>query len=345
MQQTNLCGITLKNPLGITGFDKDGDAIRGLHKLGFGFVEIGNVCPDEQSGNEKPRVFLLEEDEAIINRYGFKSKGEFDSHHIQNLLKTLINCLIGHEYVVPQMRRLRKLDYKEVIGINLGKNSWTDSLHDYTLSVTLGVKVFSPTANYLVVNISSPDSKEMRKSENLKEILKEVIRARLLFDEEKQRPIFIKLSPDLSLDELKDIVDVTRKKECKIDGFIISNTTIGRMEFNLRSKHQAESGDLSGKPLREKSTKMIEDVYKLTNGKTVIIGAGGISSGQDAFEKILAGASVVEIFTSFMYHGPPVVVKIKRELNDVLLLNGYKNVSEAVGKGVQLNKKLKFVFW
>ena len=164
-----------------------------------------------------------------------------------------------------------------------------------------------------------------------------------MFDVEKQRLIFVKLSPDLSFDELKEIVDVTKKKECKIDGFIISNTTTDR-DNNLKSKHQTESGGLSGKPLKEKSTKMIEDVYKLTNGKSTIIGVGGISSGQDAFEKILAGASVVQIYTSFVYHGPPVVTKIKRELNDILVQNGYSNVSKAVGNGVKLNRR-RFFFW
>lgn len=241
------------------------------------------------------------------------------------------------------MRHLRrKLYYDEVIGVNMGKNKFGDAMHDYPM----GVKVFSPTANYLVVNISSPNTpnlRDMQRKENLRELLKEVLKARLLFDEEKQRPILVKLSPDLSYEELKEIVEVTKKKECKIDGFIISNTTIDR-DPNLKSKHSAESGGLSGKPLKEKSTKMIEDVYKLTNGKYVIVGVGGVSSGKDAFEKILAGASVVQIYSSFIYHGPPIVTRIKRELNDILLENGYKNVQEAVGKGVAL-KKSKFFFW
>lgn len=241
------------------------------------------------------------------------------------------------------MRYLRrKLDYKEVIGVNMGKNKSSDALHDYSM----GVKVFSPTASYLVVNISSPNTpnlRDMQHKENLRLLLKEVVKARLLFDIEKQRPIFVKLAPDLTHDELKDIIDITKRKECKVDGFIISNTTIGR--DNLISKHREEIGGLSGKPLREKSTKMIEDVYKLTNGKMVIIGVGGISNGQDAYEKILAGASVVQIYTSFIYHGPPVVTKIKKELDEILVQNGYRNVREAVGKSVKLEKKFRFFFW
>lgn len=224
----------------------------------------------------------------------------------------------------------------------MGQNKFGDALYDYPM----GVKVFSPTANYLVVNISSPNTpnlRDMQRKEKLKELLKEVLKARLLFDEEKQRPIFVKLSPDLSYLELKEIVEVTKKKECKVDGFIISNTTIER-DPNLKSKHSAESGGLSGKPLKEKSTKMIEDIYKLTNGKYAIIGVGGVSSGRDAYEKILAGATVVQIYSSFIYHGPPIVNRIKRELNEILLENGYANVQDAVGKGVEL-KKSKFFFW
>jgi dihydroorotate dehydrogenase len=334
----------LTNPLGIAaGFDKDGEGIEALHKIGFGFVEIGSVCPDEQRGNEKPRVFRLEEDEAVINRYGFNSKGELGSPLYGDQKFHISISLSGHEFVVPIMRNLRrKLEYQGVIGINMGKNKWADAMQDYPM----GVKVFSPTANYLVVNISSPNTpnlRDMQKKENLRELLKSVHEARLLFDEEKQRPIFVKLSPDLTFAELKEVVDVTKRKDCKIDGFIVSNTTIDR-DLNLKSKHQAESGGLSGKPLKEKSTKMIEDVYKLTNGKMTIIGVGGVSSGQDAYEKILAGASVVQIYTSFVYHGPPIVTKIKKELSEILVQNGYENVSEAVGKGVKLNRK-KFLFW
>lgn len=222
----------------------------------------------------------------------------------------------------------------------MGKNKFGDALYDYSM----GVKVFSPTASYLVVNISSPNTpnlRDMQRKENLKELLKEVIKARLLFDEEKQRPILVKLSPDLSYDELKEIVEVTKKKECKVDGFIVSNTTIDR-DLSLKSEHKMEIGGLSGKPLKEKSTKMIEDVYKLTNGKCVIVGVGGISSGKDAYEKILAGASVVQIYSSFIYHGPPIVTRIKKELNEILLENGYKNVQEAVGKGVATKKSRWF---
>ena len=254
---------------------------------------------------------------------------------------------LGHEFVVPKLRYLRrKLSYPETIGVNIEKNKWSharlDALHDYSL----GVKVFSPTVNYLVINVTSsfePKLTTKEGKEYLRDILKEVLKARLLFDEEKQRPIFVKLSTDLSSEELKEIINVTKRKECKIDGFIISNTTLDRSP-NLKSQHRFENGGLSGKPLKEKSTKMIEEVYKLTNGKVSIIGVGGVFDGKDAYEKILAGASVVQIYSAFLYHGPPVVKKIKRELNEILLTNGYQSVSETVGKGVKLERKFKF-FW
>lgn len=242
------------------------------------------------------------------------------------------------------MRHLRrKCDYNEVIGVNMGKNKMGDALYDYSM----GVKVFSPTANYLVINLddtNTPNLREIQKKENLVLLLKEVRTARLLFDEEKQRPIFLKISPDLTYEELKDIIEVTMKKECKIDGFIISNTTVDR-DVSLQSKHGVEEGGLSEKPLKEKSTKTISDVYKLTNGKMTIIGVGGVASGRDAYEKILAGASAVQIYSAFIYHGPPVVTKIKRELNEILLQEGFKNVAEAAGKGVALQNKSKFFFW
>jgi dihydroorotate dehydrogenase len=204
----------------------------------------------------------------------------------------------GHEFTVPKMRALRRREeYDGIIGINIDRNK----KHDLVKDISYGVKVFSPVANYLAVNIERNLSKE-----TLRELLIEINAARMLFDPEKQRPIFLKLSPDLSSDELKDIVKIVSEKNCKIHGFIISNGTSDR-NLDLKSKHQIEEGELSGKPLKEKSTKMIEEVYKLTKGKITIIGVGGICSGKDAFEKILAGASAVQIYTSFIYHGPPVI--------------------------------------
>lgn len=313
--------IFLKNNIGIAaGFDKNGEAVEGLDKLGFGFVEIGSVTPLHQAGNQKPRVFRLEADEAVINRYGFNSD--------------------GHEKVwhnLQQLRANRRFD--GIIGVNLGKNkSSEDANKDYVD----GVKLFAPVADYLVINVSSPNTpglRQMQQKDSLKDLLSEVVKANRSLDFPK--PIFLKLSPDLTEAELKDICTIIKKKECKIDGLIVSNTTVDR-SMVLNSPLQTEEGGLSGKPLKEKSTKMIEDVYKLTKGEVSIIGVGGVSSGQDAYEKILAGASAVQIYSSFIYHGPPIVTSVKKELDELLQRNGYANVSDAVGKGVSHEKKSWF---
>lgn len=314
----------LRNPVGIAaGFDKNAEAIEGLDKIGFGFVEVGSVTPFPQAGNQKPRVFRLNEDEAIINRYGFNSD--------------------GHETVWHSMQQLRThYRFDGVVGVNLGKNkSSDDAVKDYVD----GMKLFAPTADYLVINISSPNTpglRAMQQKDTLKDLLTQVVKTNRSLDFPK--PVFLKLSPDLSDGELKDICGIIKRKECKIDGLIVSNTTIDR-SMVLHSQHQEEIGGLSGAPLKEKSTKMIEDAYKLTNGKVPIIGVGGIATGKDAYEKILAGASAVQIYTSFVYHGPPVVTKIKRELAELLKANGYQNVQEAVGQGVTSDKKSWFSFF
>ena len=319
-----MCGIKLNNIIGLAaGYDRDGEAIKSLHKLGFGFIELGTVIPDEEYGEDaKNSVHQLVEDEAILSSYGNNSSK-------------------GHSFLVPKMRLLRRREeYKEIIGFNIGKNKKSNYVND----ISFNVKVFSPVANYLVINIDSESLAEnsyddLKKKENLRSVLSEMNKSRLLFDEEKQRPIFLKLSPDLTNNELKDIVDVTKEKNCAVHGFIISNSTLD-YNFSSESKHHdVQNGRLSGKPLREKSTRMIEEVYKLTNGKAAIIGVGGIFSGRDAYEKILAGASALQIYTSFILYGPPVVNKIKRELSELLINDGYKNVGDAVGKNVKLQQK------
>lgn len=294
--------------------------MEGLESLGFGFVEIGSVTPFAQGGNQRPRVFRLYEDEAIINRYGFNSD--------------------GHEKVWHRLQQLRaNRQFNGVVGVNLGKNkSSDDAVKDYVD----GVKLFAPVADYLVINVSSPNTlglRLMQQKDTLKHLLTEVIKTNQSLD--FPRPIFLKLSPDLSESELKDICAIIKKKECKVNGLIVSNTTIDRSMF-LTSKHQEEKGGLSGKPLKEKSTKMIEDVYKLTKGNVTIIGVGGVSCGQDAYDKILAGATAIQIYSGFVYGGPPVVTSLKKELDSLLKANGYQNVQDAVGKGVTCDKKSRF---
>ncbi|CRL07555.1 CLUMA_CG020520, isoform A [Clunio marinus] len=318
---TRMQNIFLKNPVGIAaGFDKNAEAVEGLDKIGFGFVEIGSVTPFPQSGNQKPRVFRLIEDDAIINRYGFNSD--------------------GHETVWKRLQQLRSHQrYEGVIGVNLGKNkSSEDAVKDYVD----GVKLFGPVADYLVVNVSSPNTpglRKMQQKDTLKDLLVNVVKENLALD--LPRPIFLKLSPDLTDTELKDICGIIKKKECKVDGLIISNTTVDRSMI-LHSQFNNEVGGLSGKPLKEKSTRMISEAYKLTQGKIPIIGVGGVSSGQDVYEKIRAGASAVQIYTSFAYHGPPIVTKIKKELEEILKEQGHQTVQDAIGKGITYQRKSWF---
>lgn len=202
-----------------------------------------------------------------------------------------------------------------------------------------GVEKFAPIADYLVINISSPNTpglRDLQNQDDLRVLLANILTARntLAKSNEHRVPIVLKLAPDLSDKELRDIATVIKRKECQIDGLIISNTTIERSD-HLKSSAAVEVGGLSGAPLTERSTEMIGQMYKLTQGRVPIIGVGGVFSGLDAYNKILAGASVVQIYTSFAFHGPPVVNKIKRELDTLLQANGYKTVADAVGRGIK----------
>ncbi|XP_021197203.3 dihydroorotate dehydrogenase (quinone), mitochondrial [Helicoverpa armigera] len=312
--KTKFLNYELNNPIGIAaGFDKHGDAVVGLRKLGFSIVEIGSVTPEAQPGNPKPRVFRLPEDKAVINRYGFNSE--------------------GHEEVYKKIDTIEKalLD-KGLLGINLGKNKLSENpIEDYVL----GIKKFSNVADYFVINISSPNTpglRSLQKKEELYLLLKEINKARNEMKIDKKPPLLLKLAPDLSQEEMKEIVSVILKSESKVDGLIISNTTIDRSQLQ-NTQFTKEAGGLSGKPLTEKSTEMIKHMYKMTKGKVPIVGVGGVFTGQDAYDKILAGASAVQIYTALIYHGPPVVTKIKSELAELLERDGYRNVNEAVGKG------------
>lgn len=308
----SLFGRLISNPIGIAaGFDKNAEAICGLHDLGFGFIEIGSVTPLAQEGNPKPRVFRLSEDRAIINRYGFNSD--------------------GHEAVLERLRKLREReDFSAVIGVNLGRNRDTISpVDDYVQ----GVQAFGPVADYLVVNVSSPNTQGLRDLQSkakLTELLEAVLAARNGLQENRNVPILLKLSPDLELADMVDIVTVINRKQCHVDGLIVSNTTVSRDNIS-DIKYVNENGGLSGEPLRNQSTQLIAQMYKLTKGNIPIIGVGGISSGADAYEKIEAGASFVQIYTALVYEGPGLVDQIKSELSNILHKKGYSNVKDAVG--------------
>lgn len=304
--------MPLANPVGIAaGFDKHAEAVEGLSNVGFGFVEVGTVTPLPQPGNPKPRVFRLTEDGAIINRYGFNSE--------------------GYEAVYDRLYQAREKDhYTGVFGVNLGKNKdSTTPEQDYVE----GIKLFSELADYLVINVSSPNTpglRDLQRKEELEQLLETVMIARNRLPLTQRRPIFLKLAPDISEEDVIDVATVVSKDKCRVDGLIISNTTLDRKELHSKTNVK-ETGGLSGPPLRLKSTHLIAKLYHLTNGRIPIIGVGGISSGIDAFEKLEAGASYLQLYTSFIYHGPPRITRIKQELCQILKARGFKSVNEVVG--------------
>lgn len=283
-------GLTFKNPIGLAaGYDKDALAINGLSALGFGHLEVGTVTLKPQPGNPHPRVFRLLEDEAVINRMGFPSKGALKVE--------------GYMSKVGGRR-------SAVIGINLGKNKDTpleDAANDY---IEL-MKVFSPLADYLTINISSPNTVGLRRlqsREMLEGLLETIANARV--GAEHAPPLLVKIAPDLSDDELEDAVGVILDKN--MDGIIATNTTLARE--GLLSKHQLESGGLSGSPLTVRSEAVLRRVVKLVNGRVPIISAGGIMNPDDAKKRLALGASLVQIYTGLIYRGPSLVREIVKRL-------------------------------
>ncbi|KAK0171284.1 hypothetical protein PV328_009032 [Microctonus aethiopoides] len=307
-------GIKFDNPVGMAaGFDKQGETMKSLTKMGFGYVEIGSVTPNPQPGNPQPRVFRLLKDRGVINRYGFNSD--------------------GHDVVLNRLKVVRDdPNFTGIIGVNLGKNKTSeDPIKDYID----GIKKFNNVADYFVINVSSPNTVGLRNLQNKKQ-LEELLSAinSIRFKMTVQPPLLLKLAPDLTNDERQDIVDVILKEKTKVDGLILTNTTISRE--NLLDDNKIESGGLSGAPLTDLSTAVIADMFKRTKGRIPIIGVGGIFSGQDAYDKIAAGASLIQIYTSYAYHGPPIVQKIKRELNDLIISNGYNSIADAIGKNSEI---------
>lgn len=306
----NVLGREFKNPVGLAaGFDKDGEAIKGLRKSGFGFIEIGSVTPLPQTGNPKPRVFRLVEDEAIINRYGFNNSG------------------VGTVY--SRVKKAFDVNSSVPLGVNLGKNKESE---DANLDYEIGVNYFGAYSDYLVVNVSSPNTPGLRtlqRKSDLQNLLSIVKKAIDRVSERKPK-LLLKIAPDLTESEKKDIAKIVLDNRYGVDGLIVSNTTISRPE-SLKSAKKDEQGGLSGKPLRDLSTECVRDMYRLTAGKVPIVGCGGISSGEDAYSKIRAGASLIQLYSAIAYQGFPVIGKIKRELVELLRRDGLSNISEAVG--------------
>ena len=304
-------GRHFNNPIGLAaGFDKNASAIKNLYKIGFGFIEVGTVTPKPQPGNPKPRLFRLTEDHGIINRLGFN------------------NC--GAEKFRQNISKFRR-EHNNILGINIGKNKDAeDAIGDY-----LGnYKNLSSLADYLVINISSPNTpglRELQNTENLEKLLGSITDYRN--DKNDKTPILLKVAPDLSDNELNNIADISI--HYGIDGIIATNTTITR-PTNLKSANKNEIGGLSGGPLRELSNKVIESIYRHTKGSIPIIGVGGVSSGQDAYQKIRLGASLVQIYSALIFEGPDVLTVILKDLKYLLEKDGFQRLKEAVGVDVAI---------
>jgi len=305
MLKIELLGKNFPNPVGLAaGFDKSAEAYNSLLKLGFGFVEVGTVTPLKQFGNPKPRIFRLEGDGALINRLGFNNDG-------MEIIKN----------------RIKSDGKKGVLGINIGPNKDTkDQKNDFCL----GLKNFFDIADYITINISSPNTEGLRDFHD-QEKLKDLLLALNKIKKENKThiPLLLKVSPDIQDNHISGIIDVATKSD--ISAIIITNTTDGNRD-NLKSEIKEEGG-LSGEPLQQISTNMIKKFYKKLNGKIPIIGVGGVNSGKSAYEKIVAGASLLQLYTGFVYRGPSAAKDIKKELIQILKAEGLNNIKEAIGKG------------
>ena len=303
--KTKLFNKDLENPIGMAaGFDKNAEVYNSLFKLGFGFVEVGTITPLKQYGNPKPRVFRLVEDEALINRLGFNN--------------------LGSRNVVDRIKSNKQTG---LLGINIGPNKTSNNrLEDYLHCF----KTFQDVADYITINISSPNTENLRSFHDqtkLNQLLENI-------DKEKKNlgsktPIAVKISPDIDDQEINKITEVLLSND--IEAVIISNTS-DSLRDSLSNIQKHQRGGLSGKPIKEKSTKLINKFYKLLNGKIKIIGCGGVDSGKSAYEKFLAGANYVQLYTGMVFRGPNVVNMIKKELKELLLVDGVKNFAEIIGK-------------
>jgi len=299
-----ILGKKILNPIGLAaGFDKNAEVYNSFYKLGFGFVEVGTVTPFKQYGNTKPRIFRLEEDEALINRLGFNNSG---AEKISSRIK--LNNPNG------------------LFGINIGPNKDTKNrLEDYLICL----RKFCDLADYITINISSPNTENLRSFHNENE-LEELLN---LIQIEKKKinsniPIAVKISPDIKDNDIENISKILIKYN--VFAAIISNTSDGNRQ-NLKNINKLEKGGLSGKPIEIKSNNLIKKFYKYLNGKIIIIGVGGVDSGKSVYEKIINGATLVQLYTGMIYKGPNIISKISSELNDILKVEGIKNISEAIG--------------
>lgn len=306
---TKAGALSFPNPVGLAaGFDKQAEVIAPILDLGFGFTEIGSITPLPQAGNPRPRLFRVPEAKAVINRFGFNSEGI-------EACRTRITAY-----------RADATPRAGLLGINVGKNKETeDAAADYIK----GIRAFAPLADYLTANISSPNTpglRDLQRREPLQNLLTQIVAARN--EGTHKPPLFIKIAPDLSDEQKEDIAELSLTSG--IDGIIIGNTTITRPP-EIPAALAQEAGGLSGAPLRTLSTRVLADIYRLTKGQIPLIGCGGIASGADAYDKIRAGASLVQLYSAMVYEGIGLAARINRELAVLLKRDGFKSVNEAVG--------------
>ena len=303
----DLWGRRFPNPVGLAaGFDKDGEVPGPLLGLGFGFVEIGSVTPRPQPGNPRPRLFRLTGDRAVINRMGFNSAGQGAA--------------------LANLRRRPGATPRGIVGVNLGRNKDSaDAAADYVA----GRRAFAAVADYLVVNVSSPNTPGLLALQGpapLRALLAAVREA--VAAEAVAPPLLLKIAPDLTIEDRQDIARVAL--ETPIDGLIATNTTVDRPP-DLTDPQATETGGLSGRPLLGPSTAVLADMYRLTAGRLPLIGVGGIASGADAYAKIRAGATLVQLYSALVFEGPTLIGRIKRDLLACLRADGFESVSQAVG--------------
>ncbi len=294
-----LAGLIFPNPIGIAaGFDKDARAVDGLLALGFGHVEVGTLTPRPQAGNPKPRLFRLAEDRAVINRMGFNNGG-----------------------VEAAAARLARRKRMGIVGINIGANKDSaDRIADYQVAF----RRVAPLADYVTINISSPNTPGLRalQDKGALEALLDAVRA-----QRGTVPVFLKVAPDLESADIDDIAQVARER--RLDALIVSNTTIARPP--LRSRHAGEAGGLSGAPLREPALQRLRDFRRATDGALPLIGVGGVATAEDAWQRIRAGASLVQLYSAMVYEGPGIARKICRGLEGLMRRDGFSSIAEAVG--------------
>ena len=295
----NLFGKKFSNPVGLAaGFDKNGEYITATPTLGFGFTEIGTITPKPQAGNAKPRLFRLKEDRSIQNAMGFNNRGA--------------------EYMVKRLNKLYFFDYP--IGINIGKNKLTsedDALNDYKILL----ETFKSYGDYIVINISSPNTPGLRDLQNEKFITDLFTMSKSITDQ----PIFLKIAPDM---EAQDAIDLcTIAVNAGAAGIIATNTTI---DYSV-TKHAKDFGGISGALVREKSFKLFQAIGKELYGKTILMSVGGIETAEDAYRRIKAGATLVQLYSMLIYNGPKMIKEINEGLIELLKADGYENISEAIG--------------